>query len=583
MIVQADPKSDLWAFREGRNTVAGNALVADLFASTSALSSHPGNRSLAIAALMRAGELETGLADANSPAQAHAQKLTDALAGAFVHGSSAGTLSGLLSDARLYLENISAFHLPEQLNISPPEGFAYYALHPHDFARLVDQIAGRADFTLVIGIRSIGTTLSAIVRAALDQQSNKTERMTVRPTGHPYDRVVQFSPPQLQTIQEWTARASDFVVVDEGPGRSGSSFLSVAEALVRAGVAPNRIKLLGSRPVDVNQLCAANSRQRWSHFTFLWPEPSVYTRFSDHLYLGGGKWRELLFDGRLRSVPCWPQMERLKFLSPDRHSLFKFEGFGRFGQDVLARAHILEHAGFGVHAEDADDGMVRYPVLEGSPAHSSELSPELLKRIAAYCALRAAEFRCPAAPPTQLPAMLGFNIFQEFGVEVGSEVDQLCTHETVLADGRMQPHEWIHARSGLLRKVDAYTHGDDHFFPGPTDIAWDLAGTVVEWNLDRGASQLLLSEFRRISGKDRAHLLPVFVLAYTVFRLAYFKMALSTVQGSSEEPGILAAYRHYRALAEQHLREMPAFRAALCKPSAPASSLSSALQPGTAA
>ena len=40
-------------------------------------------------------------------------------------------------------------------------------------------------------------------------------------------------------------------------------------------------------------------------------------------------------------------------------------------------------------------------------------------------------------------------------------------------------------------------HGDDHFFPGPTDIAWDLAGTIVEWELapavdrtaDRGYQQ----------------------------------------------------------------------------------------------
>jgi hypothetical protein len=276
-------------------------------------------------------------------------------------------------------------------------------------------------------------------------------------------------------------------------------------------------------------------------------------------------------------------MERLKFLSPDRQSIYKFEGFGRFGEEVLARAKVLADAGFGCPAEDAGDGMIRYPVIEGVTANSDDVSPALLRRLARYCAFRAAEFRSPGSPPTQLPGMLRFNTQQEFGVDLGPDMDELCTSDPILTDGRMQPHKWIGATDGNFVKVDAHTHGDDHFFPGPTDIAWDLAGAIIEWNLDRDAADLFLREFQRISGMNRALVMPVFVLAYSVFRLAYCKMALSSVTGSLEEARIANAYQYYHRLAERQLRQMGLVNKALIKVAAPTPSPDSPIQPETAA
>ena len=132
-------------------------------------------------------------------------------------------------------------------------------------------------------------------------------------------------------------------------------------------------------------------------------------------------------------------------------------------------------------------------------------------------------------------------------------MDELSTGAPVLTDGRMQPHEWIRGTDGRIVKLDPYTHGDDHFFPGPTDIAWDLAGAIVEWSLDAAAAEFFLSEFRRVSGLDRRKAIRVFSLAYTVFRVAYWKMALSTVAASAEEQRVMGAYRYYRALAERQL------------------------------
>jgi hypothetical protein len=162
-------------------------------------------------------------------------------------------------------------------------------------------------------------------------------------------------------------------------------------------------------------------------------------------------------------------------------------------------------------------------------------------------------------------------------------VDELYSAEPILCDGRMQPHEWIRTADGSLLKFDACTHGDDHFFPGPADVAWDLAGTIVEWDLDYGAAESVLSEFRRNSGMDRARVLPMFVLGYTVFRLAYCKMALSTVKGSSDELRIQAAYLEYRNLAERQLRNMGILNTSIPKAAAPPRTLDSVVRPGTAA
>jgi len=576
MQIEPDPKNDLWAFREGRKSISGPTLFRQLVGAVNDLCAHPTDNSLAISALMRAGEFESALADANCLAQAPAQQLTNALASAFLGETTAlGGVGNLVN-------RIRQLEMPDLVSVSPPEGFAYYALHPHDYAKIVERAATENDSVLVVGIRSIGTTLSAIVRAALRQRGTTSERMTVRPTGHPYDRVADFSPEQVQNIREWNARVADVLVVDEGPGRSGSSFLSVAEALTRAGVPEGRITLLGSRQADGSQLCAQNGHTRWNRFRFIWPVPAAYTRFSDHIYLADGRWREVLFQDQSPWPACWPQMERLKFLSPDRRSLLKFEGFGYLGSEILSRAEVLAGKGFGCAAESAGDGMICYPIIRGRSLCVDDVSTELLEHLARYCAFRAAELRTVNPPASQLPAMLRFNALHEFGMEIDGKMDELSTGVPILADGRMQPHEWIRGIDGRIVKLDPYTHGDDHFFPGPTDIAWDLAGAIVEWSLDDAAAEFFLSEFRRISGLDRSKAVGLYSLAYTVFRVAYWKMALSTVASSPEEQRVLGAYQHYRVLAERQLRSMKA-RSVRIDSQTTCQSAEPPLQPGTAA
>jgi hypothetical protein len=546
VITAADPpkraeeraKSDLWIFREGRRNVSGRAMVRGL---TRRLTSE---NSL-LDSLIEAGELEAALADLNTPGERAAAALTDALARGLYAGDRVGHAK---------IEQLAGtIDVPETISISPPEGFTYYALHPSDYARVVDRIALRSGIFAVIGVRSIGTTLSAVTTAALNAKGHRANRVTVRPTGHPYARTVQFSVEQERWIVEQLSQSAEFLVVDEGPGRSGSTFLSVAEALMRTGVPQERITAIGSREFDPESLCAEDAARRWQCVHFVSTAPSVSSRFQNFPYLGGGDWRMYSYNHEEDWPESWTQMERLKFLSPDRRQFFKFEGMGPLGSEVRERAFSLAEHGFSPAVADAGDGFLCYQTIKGRNLRKQYVSPSVLERIASYCSFRVSNFSCASPSNSELGNMLEFNVQQEFGRKLRLDPAQLGSSTPVLVDGRMQPFEWIASSQGELLKTDAISHGDNHFFPGPCDIAWDLAGAVVEWDLSSEATEFLLRRFKQLSGVDVAQRLDTYVLAYSVFRLGFCKMAASTVLGSAEESRLEVAYRWYRSKAGKML------------------------------
>jgi hypothetical protein len=540
-------ETDLWVFRDGRKSVSGTSLLHELQRGLKKLLDSPRPRihERCLNALIRAGELESALADAGSPAVSALTSLTDALALALLNGD--------LSTVRKLTGSLSNLSPPQTIETSPPEGFSYYALHPLDFADAAIRMAneGRSipgSPVAVIGIRSIGTTLSAVAAATLRRTGRPAERITVRPTGHPYSRITDFTSKQIQWIEKQKQRSATFLVVDEGPGRSGSSFLSVGEALIDAGVPAEHVTLIGSHEPDLNLLCADDASLRWKAFRFLAAVPHICARFSDHIFVGSGEWRRTFLAEDTAWPACWPQMERAKLLSPDGTRLYKFEGLGAVGEAVQQRSRRVDDAGFGCSVTDAADGFSCYAVAEATPMTSEDADLMVLDRMAQYCAFRAAEFGTDGTPEP-LAEMLRFNISREFQIELNLNLDALQPSRLVVVDGRMQPHEWLRTSDGIVLKTDASTHGDDHFFPGPTDIAWDLAGIAVEWNLHPDALEFLLTRFAQLTSNDLRRRLPILMLAYSGFRLAWCKMATSTVVESSEQLRLRTAYRRYRSLA----------------------------------
>ncbi len=402
----------------------------------------------------------------------------------------------------------------------------------------------------MVGIRSIGTTLSAVVAAKLNANGIPASRTTVRPEGHPYDRHTEFSGSQRNAIRRALSHHAIFLVCDEGPGRSGSSLLSVAEALEREGVNRERIVLFCSHQPNPDALCAPDASQRWRRYRSLASGLTRRLPKQADCYLGADQWRELFIPDRDVWPSAWPQMERLKFLSRDRQSLFKFEGHGPYGESVRQREQLLAADGFGGPYLGQEAGFGMHELVGGYQPALRTPSLAFLRHAAKYCAWRATELAATVAQVSirQLEHMAAHNFEEEFGfvADVRLEVER-----PTICDGRMQSCKWRDLGGDHWLKLDASTHGDDHFFPGPTDIAWDLAGACVEWQLGISEREFFISEYRRISGDNAAARLHGYEIAYVAFRLGWSRMAAASVCGTDDESRLLLDATRYRAVLDR--------------------------------
>jgi hypothetical protein len=182
---------------------------------------------------------------------------------------------------------------------------------------------------------------------------------------------------------------------------------------------------------------------------------------------------------------------------------------------------------------------------------ANDLSPRVQSRLAEYCAFRVRAFSVNLTDLNALRQMAEHNLHQ---LDLDATVD-LRLERPVIADGRMQPHEWLLMDDGRMLKTDSGSHGDDHFFPGPTDIAWDLAGAIVEWRMNEQQAREFLDLYRRCSGDNASSRLAGFIRAYAVFRAAYCMMAANALRGSEEQARLDRAAASYQDLLLQPLAQ----------------------------
>ena len=531
----------LLVFRDGRRVSNGHELLRGLsrqIDSVLSLSDFKlqSARDEVIDALLRSGELECALADQEGCAQQATTlaSCTDALAHALV-AERCQSVPGAI------LESLCELVIPEKLQLSLPEGFCYYALHPLDYADLLSEGPLDCGAAAVIGIRSIGTTLSAIVRAWFERHGVPAERITVRPSGHPFDRKLPLDETLRDWISEQAQRGARFYVVDEGPGLSGSSFLAVAEALVEAGVSEDQIVLLPSSKPNLETLIAPNAFARWNQFQTLPLKPTRYIPTDAKQYLGGGEWRKHVFASEAEWPAVWSWTERQKYLSSDGTRIFRFDGHGHYGKAVRERSAILAEHNWGPQIESVGDGFSVSPWVKGSRPRIADRN--MVIQLARYCAFRAEHFAHEPADPSALEEMARINLERAAGV---SWTVVLHIERPVIADSRLMPHEWIRPTDVSLLKVDATTHGDDHFYPGPTDIAWDLAGAIVESTLEQEAAELLVCEYSKLSGDRISARLPAYLIAYCIFRLAFTESAAISARSAQERSRFEWAAAGYR-------------------------------------
>lgn len=437
------------------------------------------------------------------------------------------------------LADLTGYLLPSRLRTSIPEGYAWYALYPQSYIRAAEEFSAAVhpQRAVVIGIRSIGTSLSALVAGTLEEQGCSVRSYTVRPTGHPWDRKLRVA----DTLQrEWSRlKNSEFLIVDEGPGISGSSFASVAEQLSNCGVPDHRITLFPSWDADADQLSNASARERWNrHRRYVGQfDPPWVAGTRD---VSAGLWREDLFCAEEQLYPAvQPQHEARKFLDSSG-VLLKFAGLGRFGDWKLDRQRTLAAAGFAPNALGFTSGYLATEFVPGQPFACCDCSHELLERMASYLAFRASSFPANRATPFEtMLEMIEVNSREILGREANLKAfaglqSTFESRPAVETDGRMMPHEWIRTARGIL-KTDAVDHHAGHFCPGAADIAWDLAAVGVEFELGPADRQWFYDRYAVLSG-DRVPLeiLKFYRTAYLAFRTAYASMAAESTSGTRD-------------------------------------------------
>jgi len=213
------------------------------------------------------------------------------------------------------------------------------------------------------------------------------------------------------------------------------------------------------------------------------------------------------------------------------------------------RAERLAAAGFGPPVHGLRDGFLAYEVLDGLPNTSADVDAQWIQAIARYLAFVSTAF--PSDSPTSpesLEEMMRANVRHTLGHDAAARrVDRLTLPlvNPVWGDARMLPHEWVRGAAGLW-KTDGVEHATDHFYPGSTDIAWDLAGAIAELRLSAGARAALIESYARASGDDPRARLPAYEVAYLAYRAAYATVAQAALTGSSEQEGFALLASRYR-------------------------------------
>ncbi len=456
-------------------------------------------------------------------------------------GAHAEACRAALSDLSLHEPDIP-------LTVKSPEGYDFYLLFPEQYVLaaqhwICDHDNALAQSATVVGLRSIGTSLSAVVAATLRRSGLQKEvgRVTVRPDGAPFDRRVALPDSLLATVPGERDYA---LVVDEGPGLSGSSMAAAYTALADAGFAPERIVLLpghGNRPggeggepvqriwATATRYVAARDELRWQGATLhellidasltlakSSPELAAFSTRIDpalpQLYdLGSGAWRDFAYGSveEFHWPPISPLFERPKFLWRPNGThqggfIWTYVGLsevlgtdGRLlGREIAASDRLSALDDYSPPPCGAAMGFIATPWIDGTLLRAEEIAQNgnLLQMLAEYC-------RAASQPPLsesaaqaawlRLREMLYWNTRELLGDLSANQAsllaDQAAGERIVpiasYGDGRMAPQEWVRRADGAICKVDCAGHEFDHTIIGSQAIWWDLAGASMEWKL----------------------------------------------------------------------------------------------------
>ncbi|HXU61318.1 MAG TPA: hypothetical protein VN962_06420 [Polyangia bacterium] len=538
-----------------------------------------------VALLLAAGELAQGLADAafartgrDGQDDAASMAMTAAVAlGRAVWRShraayaGEAAVDGVAGDA---LNRLAALALPDEITIHPGEGFQHYAVYPETYAcAAASAFQGRPP-GLVVGIRSIGSTLAAAVAGVLPASAPLP--ITVRPVGPPFERRLALADDLAQALAG--ARGRPVAVVDEGPGLSGSSFGAVLDALESAGIPDADARVFPSHAGDVGPAASPRTRTRWAtvarvhvpfETAFLDPQqPGLREWVADLIGrldeppqdLGAGGWRRQVWSDAAAWPPAMAMRERRKYLlrAGGQRFLARFIGLGETGAAASARAESLAAAGFSPPVAGIRHGFLLTRWIEADRLWPVPLTrARLIDRLAAYLSFRAHQFpgdRGRGASPAALLEMARLNAAEAGATAAAARLERFASWLPALSraarpiaiDGRLHGWEWLLLPDGRLWKTDAVDHCDAHDPIGHQDLAWDVAGASVELQLDRRELARLCDALASSGHPIEREPLTFYRETYLGFQLGLHASAVPLASDASEVARLSAAADGYR-------------------------------------
>jgi hypothetical protein len=177
----------------------------------------------------------------------------------------------------------------------------------------------------------------------------------------------------------------------------------------------------------------------------------------------------------------------------------------------------------------------------------------LLQHVGRYLAFRSIRFPAPprsGAPLSELFGMAQYNTRTALGDEQAERLAPWARRIAALeprvrrieTDNRLHVWEWLSAPDGRILKTDALDHHAAHDLVGCQDLAWDVAGAVVELDLSSDEQNELCAVIARSGGGEAdPELIGFLTPCYLAFQLGYYTLAAEALAGVVEEADRLRA------------------------------------------
>lgn len=537
---------------------------------------------LAVSLLIECGELETGITDyfcskldlVNRQiiiCRKISMKAGNVLFSLWAKGL---FLMDSLFELKNCLTTLKSMPLPQQISLNAPEGFVFYGLYPEVYMEAAQVFfqEKKPENVMVLGLRSIGTSLSALVGAQLQSEGCTVKSLTLRPRGHPFDRYLILDEQIKQIIQQSTAHY--VLVVDEGPGLSGSSFGGALKALRNLEIPADRTVIFPSWLPSADRFISKDARSLWNDY-------KKYTgSFENQWILNGkleknlqkevicdisaGMWRTHFIENPSSFPPVHPHHERRKYLLGNGKNrwIAKFVGLGKYGTQYVVRADKLGEMGFTPQVNQLSSGFAVLQFIEGKILRSSDVNGELIDFVKNYLLMIRKSMNCSLRVGyDQMLEMIYVNIKEGLGEQwcrymekFGQNTSSLYEEAPLAIDGHMLPQDFLKTGTGFM-KVDHIEHHCDQFFHGSQNICWDIAGFCFEFELDKRKRAHFLENFVSIDSSV-FHRQPFFNIAYLAFRLGYVTLAADSLMGEPDATEFEKFKKKYSTMLKNELLEL---------------------------